>query len=75
MRMLSIAVIPLLVIPLAWELSPSAETTFLTFDWFIWAAFAVEYGIRLYLSPSKWAFVKSNKIGSAYSRPMRSGWH
>lgn len=76
MLVLSLAIIPLLLIPLIWELSPRLDTTFVAIDWFIWAAFAVEYGARLYLAPAKWAFVKRNKIDLVvivlpFLRPLR----
>jgi voltage-gated potassium channel len=76
MLVLSLAIIPLLLVPLIWDLSPSVDTTFLALDWFIWAAFVVEYGVRLYLAPAKWTFVRRNKIDLAlvvlpFLRPLR----
>jgi voltage-gated potassium channel len=61
MLVLSLAVVPLLLIPLlARDLSPGVRTTLLALDWAIWAAFLAEYGIRLYLAPYKKVFVRSN---------------
>ena len=37
MLVLSLAIVPLLIIPLVWELSPGAETTIVALDWIIWA--------------------------------------
>jgi voltage-gated potassium channel len=76
MLVLSLAIIPLLLIPLIWDVSPGMETTFLALDWFIWAAFVVEYGIRLWVAPNKWAFAKGNKIDLLvivlpFLRPLR----
>jgi voltage-gated potassium channel len=76
MLVLAVAIVPLLIIPLVFDLSPRAETTIVTLDWIIWAAFAVEYGVRLYLAPAKWAFVKRNKIDLVviilpFLRPLR----
>jgi voltage-gated potassium channel len=76
MLILSIAIIPLLVIPLIWKLSERVEATFFALDWLLWAAFAMEYGVRLYLAPQKWQFVKRNKIDLAvvlipFLRPLR----
>jgi voltage-gated potassium channel len=76
MLVLSILIIPLLVIPLALDLSPGVETTFLALDWFIWAAFALEYGIRLYLAPNRVAFFRRNLVDLAlvvlpFLRPLR----
>jgi voltage-gated potassium channel len=62
MLVLALAIVPLLVIPLVVELSPNTESAFFALDWIIWAAFAVEYGIRLYLAPEKWPFVRRNVI-------------
>jgi voltage-gated potassium channel len=47
-----------------------------TIDWIIWAVFAVEYGIRLYLAPGKAAFARSNIIDLLvvivpFLRPLR----
>lgn len=76
MMVLAIAIIPLLVIPLAADLSRSTEETFVALEWFIWAAFAAEYLIRLYLAPHKSVFVKTNKIDLLivlvpFLRPLR----
>lgn len=62
MLVLALAIIPLLLIPLLTEVSGATKTAIVTAEWFIWAAFAVEYVIRLFLAPAKWAFVKRNKI-------------
>lgn len=76
MLVLSLAIIPLLLVPLVWQVSESVETTFLALDWMIWGVFVVEYGIRLYLAPAKWAFVRRNKIDLIvivlpFLRPLR----
>src|SRR5438067_2343978 len=76
MLALSLAIIPLLLIPLIWDLSPGLQTTFLALDWFIWAAFIVEYGVRLWLAPDKCRFAKRNKIDLLvivlpFLRPLR----
>jgi voltage-gated potassium channel len=76
MLVLSLLIVPLLVTPLIVELSPGADTTLFTLDWLIWAAFAVEYGTRLYLAPRKGEFVKHNVIDLVvvvvpFLRPLR----
>jgi voltage-gated potassium channel len=76
MLLLSLAIIPLLLVPLIWDLSHGLEATFLALDWFIWGAFVVECGIRLELAPDKWAFAKGNKIDLLvivlpFLRPLR----
>ena len=76
MLVFALAIIPLLVLPLVIELSTTLGATFVALEWFIWAAFTVEYGIRLYLAPEKWSFIKRNKIDLLvvvipFLRPLR----
>ena len=76
MLLLALAIVPLLVIPLVVDLSPTSEKALYACDWFIWAAFAVEYGIRLYLAPAKREFIRSNIIDLVvvivpFLRPLR----
>jgi voltage-gated potassium channel len=76
MLALSLAIIPLLVIPLVTDLPRTALDVFFALDWFIWAAFAVEYIVRLYLAPSKGPFVRHNVIDLVvivvpFLRPLR----
>jgi hypothetical protein len=59
---LALAIIPLLVLPLVFDLNPAVESTFFALDWFIWAAFVLEYGIRLSLAPGKRYFASHNII-------------
>jgi voltage-gated potassium channel len=76
MLALALAIVPLLVIPLVVDLNPATETVFFACDWFIWAAFAVEYGVRLYLAPAKGLFIRTNIIDLVvvivpFLRPLR----
>jgi voltage-gated potassium channel len=76
MLVLSLAIIPLLVIPLVADLSPATETTLFAIDWILWGLFAIEYGIRLYLAPAKGRFVRSNVVDLVvvivpFLRPLR----
>jgi len=76
MLVLSLAILPLLIIPLVADLSPTAATTVFAIDWIIWAAFALEYGIRLYLAPAKGEFARHNIIDLVvvvvpFLRPLR----
>jgi voltage-gated potassium channel len=76
MLVLSLAIIPLLVIPLTLDISASTESVFFALDWLLWAAFAVEYGIRLYLAPDKGRLMKDNVIDLVvvlvpFLRPLR----
>jgi voltage-gated potassium channel len=77
MMVLALAIIPLLLAPVVLDLSPTVERTLFAIDWFIWAAFAVEYGIRLYLAPNKKHFVSHNIIDLLFLvvpflRPLRA---
>jgi voltage-gated potassium channel len=73
---LSLAIIPLLIAPVIFELSKTAETMLLAADWTIWGVFVVEYGIRLYLAEAKSKFVRKNKLDLVvillpFLRPLR----
>jgi voltage-gated potassium channel len=57
MLVLALAMLPLLVLPLLMELPKSVETTFFALDWVVWAAFAIDYLIRLSLVERRWHFV------------------
>src|SRR5512132_616636 len=52
--------IALIILPLVVDLSPSSQRTLLAIDYLIWAAFAVEYVVKLCLAPNRWRFVKAN---------------
>jgi voltage-gated potassium channel len=76
MMILALAIIPLLAVPLIIDLPSGVESTFFALDWFIWVAFVLEYGIRLYLAPSKRYFVSHNIIDLLFVlipflRPLR----
>jgi voltage-gated potassium channel len=76
MMVLALAMIPLLLVPVVIRLSPEVEQAFLMADYIIWAAFAIEYGVKLYLSPTRWQFVRRNipdlvVIVVPFLRPLR----
>ena len=73
---LAFIMIPLLVGPLLWELSPSEESVFLTLDWFIWAIFAVDLAIKLVVTPHRLAYLKKHwlevlVVAIPFLRPLR----
>jgi len=73
---LALGMIPLLLAPLVFDLSESAEAAITAADWMIWAAFAGEYVVRLVLSPAKWRFVRREWLSLAlialpFLRPLR----
>jgi voltage-gated potassium channel len=76
MLVLSLAIIPLLVIPLVADLSRPVEDTFIALDWAVWAAFLIEYLVRVYLAPRKLRFVRQNLfdlliVVLPFLRPLR----
>jgi voltage-gated potassium channel len=76
MMVLALAMIPLLLVPLVMRLSPEVEQAFLMADYVIWAAFVIEYGVKLYLSPKRGQFVRRNVpdlviIVVPFLRPLR----
>jgi hypothetical protein len=69
-------IIPLLVVPLLGDLPFRGRDDLFALDSFIWIAFVLEYGIRLYLAPSKRYFVSHNIIDLLFVlipflRPLR----
>ena len=60
MMILALAMIPLIVVPLIMDLSPGMDRTLVAIDYLIWAAFTVEYVVKLCLAPDRWRFVKAN---------------
>ena len=65
MLVLSLLVIPLLVVPLFVRLSRGVDAAFITLDWVIWAAFALEYGVPFHLSRHKGPFFRRNLLDLA----------
>jgi voltage-gated potassium channel len=57
LTVLALAMVPLIVLPLVVDLSPATESAFLAIDYLIWAIFAAEYAIKLYLAPDRRRFV------------------
>ena len=73
---LALAMVPLLVLPLVLNLPSGVETTFIALDWFILAAFAFEYVVRLVLTDRRWRFIRRNWpdlliIVLPFLRPLR----
>ncbi|MDP1809322.1 MAG: potassium channel family protein [Actinomycetota bacterium] len=60
MLVLAVLMIPMVVIPIAVKLPKPTENSFEFASWFIWAAFALEYGVKIALAPSRWKFFKGN---------------
>ena len=54
---LAAAMIPLLVLPFAMDLSETVDMAFLSIDWTIWAIFALELSVRTYLSERRFNYL------------------
>jgi voltage-gated potassium channel len=57
LTVLALVMIPLIVLPLAMDLSLGTESAVLVIDYLIWAVFAAEYANKLYLAPNRRQFV------------------
>jgi voltage-gated potassium channel len=73
---LSFAMIPLLLGPLIWKLSPSEESIFLTLDWFIWALFAIDLAVKIVVAPHRLAYLRRHwlevlVVVVPFFRPLR----
>lgn len=60
MMVLALLMVPLLVAPFVVDLSEGTERILLAVDYMIWAAFAIEYVVKLYLAPNRWRFLRAN---------------
>jgi voltage-gated potassium channel len=59
MTVLAFVMIPLIIVPLVVQLSPSTDRALLAIDYLVWAAFAVEYVVKLILAPDRWRFSRA----------------
>lgn len=57
---LSVAVLPLLLVPIFVSLSEQMDTTFFALDWMIWAVFAADLSIRTYLSERRIPYLRDH---------------
>lgn len=59
LMVLALALVPLIVWPLAVDVSPRTEALLTWVDWLIWAVFAADYLIGLSLAPSRRRYVRT----------------
>lgn len=76
MTVLAIAWLPVLIVPLVSTLRGSTAAIFEGLDYFVWAAFAVEYGVKLALAVDRRRFVRHHLLDLALVaipilRPLR----
>lgn len=62
MTVLAVLWLPVLVVPVVTRIPAQAADALNTVDYLVWAAFVAEYLIKLYLSPSRWRFIRSHVI-------------
>ena len=55
---LAFVMIPLLVGPFLWELSPAEESIFIALDTFIWALFAVDLLVKVTIAPHRLPYLR-----------------
>src|ERR1700727_1651360 len=68
---------PVLIIPLVTAVHGVVAETFAVIDYMIWALFALEYGIKLFLSPSRSHYFKTHIldlliVAVPFFRPARA---
>ena len=73
---LAFAMIPLLIGPMLWELSPQEESTFIILDYFVWAIFAIDLIIKLAISPRRLNYLRRHwlevlVVVVPFFRPLR----
>lgn len=73
---LSFVMVPLLIGPTFWRLSPSEEAVFVALDTFIWAVFAVDLGVKLAVAPDRPRFLRQHwlevlVVAIPFLRPFR----
>jgi len=76
LTMLALVMIPLLLAPLVVDLSPAVEQALIAGDWFIWAAFAVDYGVKLTVAPRPFEYARRHwaqglVVFLPFLRPLR----
>jgi voltage-gated potassium channel len=77
LAILALVWLPILVVPLVTHLQAAVAETFTAIDYFVWAAFVVEYLVKLYLAPSRRRFFTHHLVDLALValpmfRPLRA---
>jgi voltage-gated potassium channel len=62
LTVLAVLWLPVLVVPLVTRVRPGVADSLDTIDYAVWAAFAVEYLVKLYLSPSRRFYVTHHLV-------------
>lgn len=77
LTVLALLWLPVVVVPLVVPLPADVASTFNVIDYVVWAVFAAEYLVRLYLAPSRWRFFTHHLVDLAVValpvlRPLRA---
>jgi len=62
MTVLAVLWLPVLIVPLVVRVSPRTQAALDDIDYLLWAAFAVEYLIKVYLVPARLRFIRAHLI-------------
>ena len=78
LMVITILWLPVLIVPLVRPVHGAAAETLAVIDYMVWALFALEYVIKLYLAPSRWQFVRTHIldlliVAVPFFRPLRIG--
>lgn len=76
LTILSLVWLPILIVPIVVRLPPGLASLFDAIDYMVWAAFAIEYGVKLYLTPRRRHYVTHHVLELAVValpllRPLR----
>ncbi len=76
MLVLSVVMLPLLLVPFVVNVSGNLEDALFAADWAIWAIFALELGIKTYLSPARGQYLRQHWFDAVivavpFLRPLR----
>src|SRR5580693_1429836 len=77
LTVLALAWLPILIVPIVAHLPNGIATVFDAIDYLVWAAFAIEYGVKLYLTPMRRHYVTHHLVELAVIalpllRPLRA---
>ena len=73
---LALVMVPLLIVPWLFDLPDGVESTFVAADWFIWAIFAADFGLKLAVAPRRAHYIAHHPFDVAMVvlpvlRPLR----
>ena len=74
---LALALVPLLIVPMAVTVSDPWDDAVLAADWAIWAAFAADFGVKLAVAPRRGEFLRRHWLEALmvvlpFLRPLRA---